>query len=108
MIMEKLKLSDFGKIINDYYSLAFSSLEKTWFLEKEFFDDGEYTHDDYLELLEDIEKIKNHGVKDFDLIIEVGPYDDCQDSIAIFYGSFLDLFEDRNQNHNLDEYELEI
>ena len=66
--MDKLKLSDYGRIIKEYYLLASSSSNGTWFLESEAFKQGEYSKEDYLELVNDIEKMSASGVNDIDLI----------------------------------------
>jgi hypothetical protein len=110
--MDKLKLSDYGRIIKEYYLLASSSSNGTWFLESEAFKQGEYSKEDYLELVNDIEKMRASGVNDIDLIIEVAPFDNMQGDVAVtFYGSFYDLFERPKATYHLlghEDYEIEI
>lgn len=93
---KKIDIRKFGKIIKDMYEIAKNSDNYTWFLEPEQFEDGTYTHQDYKDLIRDVEMLHDrYGVLDIDTIIEVSDYENntC-DTVATFYGAFYSLFAD--------------
>lgn len=91
---KNFQLKDFGKIMQDMYQTAYYSNNGAWFLKKKSFEDGTYTFDDYLDLKEDIDYLKENGVKNIEYIIESVSPKEAHDTVAIFYVSFLDLFEE--------------
>ena len=97
---EKPRAEYFGKIIQDIYQTAISSEEHTWFLEKDRFEDGEFSQEDLDVLNRDIETLKtDFGIgEDINSIIEsYDHWEDANDVVATFYGDFINIFEDREK-----------
>lgn len=101
MNKSKLTPEEFGRIIQDMYTLAHSSENHTWFLERDDFEDGTYTKSDYSRFMEDIALMKYKGIEDIDSVVEYSNLSDNYDPVAIFYGEFLNLFDEPKQNKEL-------
>lgn len=89
-------VSLFGKIMQDIYKTAMESEEPVWFLEKERFEDGEFTQEDLDALNKDIETLESqYGIKDIRNIIECvdGDWMKADDAVATFYGDFINVFD---------------
>lgn len=92
-------ISEFGKIMNDFFELSQQSEEPVWFLEKEELESGMYTQEDYDEFISDVQRLnEEYGITDVYDFIEF--YDDWRlavSEVVTFYGAFENLFEEKNR-----------